>query len=136
MYWKLQFPFHARNFAIDGKMKYIHITCVIAIILLSSVPVISIILVDWRQRQNGENVMGTLGFGITRFQPITCTAMNRNSLYYSLVLPINLMVPVGVTLLILILWIIHKVHVNNCIYLHTHTLEPSPTELQDEQGNG
>jgi len=56
----------------------------------------------------------TRGFGLTRFPPILCTSLQRDSTFYSLVLPINLLIAIGVPLLIIIFWIIHKVH--------THTL--------------
>lgn len=109
IFWKLQFPFHARNLEIEKKIKYVHMASMILVFLLSGVPIAIIMLVDWRERVAGSNVMGTLGFGKTRFFPIVCTAMSQNSVYYSIVLPINIIVPVGATLLIIIIWHIHKV---------------------------
>ena len=109
IYWKLRFPFQARNLEIENKIKYIHFACGVFTTLASFIPFVAISLVDWRQRVGGESLRGTLGFGITRFPPIVCTGVNRYAVYYSLVFPINLLVPVGVTLLILVLWLIHKV---------------------------
>lgn len=97
-------------------MKYVHLVSAVVVSLLSFIPLIVIIIVDWQQRAAGANVMGTLGFGKTRFHPLVCTAIHRKSVYYSLVLPINLLVPVGVTLLILSIWLIHKVPTTQAIY--------------------
>ncbi len=116
IYWKLQFPFHARNWELDGKMKYVHLVSAVLVSLFSCVPLIVIMIVDWQRRIAGGNIMGTLGFGKTRFHPIVCTAIHQGSVYYSLILPINLLVPIGVTLLILSIWLIHKVHHCYSIY--------------------
>lgn len=109
IYWKFQFPFHARNWELDGKMKYVHLVSMILIILLSFIPLMVIMIVDWQRKTAGQIIMGTLGFGKTRFHPLVCTATHRGTVYYSLILPINLLVIVGVTLLILSIWLVHKV---------------------------
>ena len=115
--WKLQFPFHARSFENSGKMKYVHIVSVIVGLLLPLVsPITSMVdfAVDLSssevlQSQNISFVSGGLGYGLIRFPSILCSAIDRYALYYSNVLPINLMVIVGITELILVFRIIHKV---------------------------
>ena len=55
------------------------------------------------------------GFGLTRFPPILCTGLQKNATFYSLVLPINILMAIGIPLLVIIFWIIHKV----CTYMTT-----------------
>lgn len=118
--WKLQFPFHARSFENSGKMKYVHISSVIAGLLLPLIsPIISMadFAVDLSsnevlQSQNISFVSGGLGYGLIRFPSILCSAIDRYALYYSNILPINLMVIVGITELILVFRIIHKVRLS------------------------
>ena len=110
MFWKLRFPFHARDFEIDNRMKFVHIACVVLCLVLSFLPIIVITLDDVVKRAKGIPTIGTAGFSLVRFPPIFCSAVNRSAVYYSLILPINLIVPVGVTLLILVVWLLYKVH--------------------------
>lgn len=110
MFWKLRFPFHARDFEIENRMKFVHIACAVPCLVLSFLPIVVITLDDVVQRAKGVDTVGTVGFSLVRFPPIICSAMNRNAIYYSLILPINLIVPVGVTLLILVVWLLYKVH--------------------------
>ena len=55
------------------------------------------------------------GFGMTRFPPILCTGLQTDSTFYSLVLPINILMIIGIPLLIIIFWTIHKVM---AVYTH------------------
>ena len=52
----------------------------------------------------------TRGFGLTSFPPILCTSLQRDPTFYSLVLPIKILHAIGIPLLIIVFWIIHKVH--------------------------
>ena len=101
LFWKIRFPFHARSFETAHRLKYIHITMVIVGLVLPTLPVIVAFT---------AGNPSTRGFGLTRFPPILCTSLQRDSTFYSLVLPINLLIAIGVPLLIIIFWIIHKVH--------------------------
>jgi len=107
LFWKIRFPFHARSFETAHRLKYIHITMVIVGLVLPTLPIIVAFTA-------GNS--STRGFGLTRFPPILCTSLQRDSTFYSLVLPINLLIAIGVPLLIIIFWIIHKVHT------HTHLI--------------
>lgn len=106
MFWMMQFPFHARQVKKDHHLKHIHITCVIVGLLVPLIPIIVTIAQD---ATSGNNDIGTIGFGLTRFPPILCNGINRNAVYYSFVLPSNLILIGGMTLLPAIFWIIHKV---------------------------
>lgn len=56
-----------------------------------------------------EFASGGLGYASFRFPPLLCTATNGNILFYTLSLPLNIIVIIGVMELILIFWRIHKV---------------------------
>ena len=49
------------------------------------------------------------GFGLIRFPPILCAGLQRDSTFYSLVLPIDILSAIGIPLLIILFWTIHKV---------------------------
>ena len=98
LFWGIRFPFHAKSFETAHRTKYIHITMVIVGLVLPALPVIVTFT-------TGD----PSGFGLTRFPPILCTGMHRNATFYSLVLPINILMATGIPLLIIIFWIIHKV---------------------------
>ena len=53
------------------------------------------------------------GFGLTSFPPTNCDSLQMDPIFYSLVLPINLILVTGIPMLIIMFWIIHKV--NQCI---------------------
>ena len=117
IFWKLQFPFHARSFENSGKLKYIHIACILTGLF---VPLVSLVasMADFAvelnsnvelQSRNVSFISGGLGYGLIRSPPILCSATDRNTLYYSNVFPINIMVMVGMTELILVFRIVHKV---------------------------
>ena len=97
-FWKIKFPFHARSFEASHRTKYVHITMVAVGLVLPALPVIVTFT-------TGD----PSGFGLTRFPPILCTGLQRDSTFYSLVLPVNILVAIGIPLLIIIFWIIHKV---------------------------
>lgn len=108
--WKIRFPFHARRYESAHRVRYVHIICVALGVLLPLISVV-VIIVDSAVDSSGTNATqyGTLGFGLTRFPPILCTGIDRDATYYSLVLPLNLILIVGMTELTVVFWIIHKV---------------------------
>jgi len=101
LFWKIRFPFHARSFTTAGRIKYIHIAMVIVGLVLPTLPVIVTFT---------AGNPSTRGFGQTRYPPILCTSLQRDPTFYSLVLPINIFLAIGIPLLIIIFWIIHKVY--------------------------
>ena len=91
LFWKVKFPFHAKAF---NNVKFVHIMVVVAALLLPVAPVISAFV--------------TGGFTIGHFPPLLCVAKNGNAVYFTLILPISLIVAIGTTLLIIILATILK----------------------------
>ena len=94
-FWKVQFPFHSRYWDDIGRIKYVHAACVLLALLLPVIPPIAISL-------NG-------GFIMPRFPPIVCVGRKADATFYSFILPITIMLAVGTTLLLMILWRVRRV---------------------------
>ena len=117
LFWKIRYPFHARSFQMSHKIKYIHIACVIAGLLLPLLPIVASMAEfseDLKtnaqlQQMNITFLSGGLGYWQVRFPPILCSGRDSDTVYYSSILPINIIVIVGLTELSLLFWTIHKV---------------------------
>lgn len=117
LFWKIRYPFHARSFEMARKIKYIHISCIIAGLLIPLLPIITSMAdfaVDLRtnvplQNMNITFLSGGLGYRQVRFPPVLCAGRNSDAVYYTSLLPINLIVIAGLTELIILFWTIHKV---------------------------
>lgn len=96
-FWKVTFPFHARSYERANRMKYVHIVMISIALTVPVIPVIATVV-------DG-------GYGLTRFPPIFCTGTSPTATFYSLILPITLSTQCGVTMLIIIFWVIHKVRI-------------------------
>ena len=112
IFWGLKFPFHARTFRTTHRTKYPHITCVVVCMILPVIPVVATMVKYSHGKSFREAVEGGLGFGIVRFPPILCTGRDSDTMFYILILPVVLLLMVGMTILIVIFWIIHKVSGN------------------------
>ena len=119
--WNIQFPFHARSFKTAHRVKYIHIGCVVAGLIIPLVPIITSMVTfavelesdEIRKSRNITFASGGMGYGLIRFPPILCTGRNKNAVFYALVLPINLILMYGITVLIFLFYSIHKVSLYN-----------------------
>ena len=113
LFWKIRFPHHSRSFQNTNKMACLHIGCGLAGLLIPLVPVIALMSgYAVRIKSSGESfISGGLGFTNVRFPPQPCNGNNKAIVFYSIILPTNLLLAIGITLTILILWIIHKVSV-------------------------
>ena len=115
--WKIRFPFHARSFERAHGVKYIHIGCVVAGLILPLVPVITSMVTfavelesdEIRKSRNITFVSGGMGYGSTRFPPILCYGTNDKAVYYALILPINLILIYDIAVLVFVFYTIHKV---------------------------
>ena len=104
IFWKVGFPFHARTLQTGHWNKYLHITGVLIALVLPIIPVI---------------VSATIGgFGMIRFPPILCTGKNADATFYSLIVPIIILLQSGITLLLIMIWIIHRVSI--MLILHAY----------------
>ena len=107
LFWVLQFPFHWRSF---DKVKYVHLICVVMGILVPFIPIIATMSQFAHGKSAAEAAKGGLGFGVTRFPSLLCSGRDEKTTFYALsVLPIILIIMVGMTILILVFRIIHKV---------------------------
>ena len=95
IFWGVQFPLHSKSFRMAHSTKYIHLTCVVFALVLPIVPVLA------------NEFKG--GYIIYRFPPILCVGTDADATFYSLVLPLDIILGVGSNLLIIIFWKIHKV---------------------------
>ena len=100
LFWGIRFPFHFKSFKATHRLKYVHITMVIVGLVLPTLPVIL-------PFTTGDPNMR--GFGLTVFPPTNCDSLQVALTFFSLPLPINLLLVTGIPLLIIVLWIIHKV---------------------------
>ena len=91
------------------RVKYVHIVCVAVCILFPTISVIPTMSEFAHGKSSSDAVKGGLGFAITRFPPLLCTGTDRDATFYPLILPILIILMVGMTVLIVIFWIIHKV---------------------------
>ena len=122
--WKVKFPFHARSFQKSGKVKYIHITCVWIGILIPLIPVIANMVGFAHEVQSNPDLQernvtfasGGLGFVIIRFPPVLCYGYNGSLTFYASVLPIIIVLFIGLTELVFLLALIHKVSFNRSYY--------------------
>ncbi len=95
LFWKIRFPFHARRFESARRFKYIHIACVALGLLVPWIPIIA--------------VFAKGGFTMTTFPQLLCTGREADPTFYALVLPVIILLQIGVTLLIILFWTVHKV---------------------------
>ena len=96
LFWKMKFPLHAIAAESARQIKYVHLTMVVLGLILPLVPVIA--------------TLTTSGFGINRFPPILCFGANLNATFYTTIFPIMLFLQVGITLLVVSFWTVHKVY--------------------------
>ena len=122
LFLEVKFPYHARNFKISSRKKYIHLTCFIAGILLPVVPIV-IIMADTAvdlQKQNEKSashqrnnlfLLEGLGFGHLTIPALFCASTNSNATFYSLLIMTDVIVACGCTMLIIVFWSIHKIYI-------------------------
>ena len=111
LFWKLRFPFHSRRLEYTGRMKYLHLTAVIIGLFVPVIPIVIVMVnhVMEDSKSNNSSPPGKLGFGLVNFPPILCFGTDSKVIYYSYILPINVILIGGIALLVVAFWIIHKV---------------------------
>ena len=99
IFWKIYFPMSTISLENIRKTKYIHGICLIAALLL---PLISPIASHMKD-----------GFVIGDFPPYFCVGRNKAVTYYTLLFPLNILLGVGTSLLVLMFWKLHTVYIKN-----------------------
>ena len=92
LFWKIKFPFHAKQFQ---NKKSIHVLVVLLAVVLPTIPII----VSFR----------TGGFVISNHPPLVCVSRSSDAAYYTLALPISIIIATGTSLLFLVLVTVIKV---------------------------
>ena len=127
LFWKVVFPFHSRSYDVSGRMKHVHIAGVtVGLILpLSTIGTsMAKFAVNVQKSTSNETssmelfLSGGLGYTNARFPPILCSGSDRYAVFYSTVLPLDLALATGGTMLLIIFLQVHKVR----FYLHTFKL--------------
>ena len=120
IFWKVVFPFHARSFLISSKKKVVHTICLTIGILLPILPIIISITkfgVDLQDEYENStasfrnNLFLSRGMGYISAisPPLLCTGSDLEVIFYTIVLPIEVILAVGCTMMIIILWTLHRV---------------------------
>ena len=112
IFWNVRFPDQYMLLNRRHQVKYIHLVSVLVAIVVPVIPV--------------AVIYGTGGFVNGRFPPLLCLPSNANAAFYSLVLPVSVLIASGVTLLLAVFWTLHKVSV---FYMHAYTAKYAPPNL-------
>lgn len=116
--WKVLFPFHSRSFENSRRYKHLQYAYVMAALFIPLIPIITLMskfAVDVNHKaKNGTSslelfISGGMGYLSLRSPPLLCIGVDRDAMFYSFALPLNLILAVGCTLILIILWSIHKV---------------------------
>lgn len=114
LFWKIWFPLNARMRKTKGKIKYIHIACALIGIFVPFIPIIAL-MSSFAERVNSDTSLdldfldGGLGFVTVRFPPLPCNGNNKVIIFYMNILPTDILLALGITFVILIYWLVHKV---------------------------
>ena len=114
LFWKFWFPFDARERKYNDQIKYIHLASGVTGLLVPLIPVIAHISghaakFNSNPSNNVSFVSSGMGFRSVRFPPIPCHGGSDDIIFYSNILPADIMLGIGITLITLIFWLVHKV---------------------------
>ncbi len=109
MFLTIVFPYRTRALRISKKLTYIHVACILVGLILPVVPVIAVMSHNAVEAKSGAMLQGRLGFGFAYFPPYLCLGIDGDVTFYSLILPNIILIQIGVTMLILTIWYVHKV---------------------------
>ena len=99
----VKFPYKFRTLKKSTKLKYIHIGCVIAVLVI---PLIcALIPIVHAANSNSAN----LGYTMVSTISLLCLPKNSKIVFYTATLPSLLLVECGIALLLMTIWLIHKV---------------------------
>lgn len=110
----MKYPF---SFQTANKIRCIHVACIIAGLVIPLAPVITPMAHfamhlksdSLLARKNVTFVSGGMGFITPAFPPVLCSGGDKDSVFYSLALPLNIILILGINCLILLCWSIHRV---------------------------
>lgn len=105
VFWAVKWPLHSKRFITSRKLKYLHITLILAGLLL---PALTVLIVGLKG-----------GFTITTSPPILCTGVDVHSNFWAMIFPMSIMLGVGTSILICTLRIVIKVKITTCLVTTT-----------------
>ena len=115
LFFKIVFPFHVPS---SRKLKFIYITFVIVGIVIPLFPIL-VSMADFAINLQGHSENSTSnqsfyseGFGFiqARFPPLLCFGANENAVFYTLVIPLYIIIGLGCTMYLIMIWRIHKLN--------------------------
>ena len=98
LFWKIYFPLNTVSSKNIHRTNYIHVTCLIAALLLSLISPLA------------SHLKG--GFIMIDFPSFFCGGKETDVTFYVHLLPITILLGVGTSLLVLILWKLHMVYIS------------------------
>ena len=98
LFWKIYFPMNTVSLQNIRRTEYIHVTCLIAALLLSVISPMA------------NHLKG--GFVIIDFPPFFCDGRDTDVTFYGHLFPITIILGVGTSLLVLIFWRLHMVNIS------------------------
>ena len=104
IFWNVRFPDYYLLLTRRHQLKYIHLMTILIAIFVPCIPV--------------AVAFGTGGFINARFPPLLCLSRSANAAFFSLVLPVSILIASGVSLLLAVFWTLHKVCESNPLYVH------------------
>ena len=111
---QIVFPLHAISLNKSRNKKFLHGIFVTIGLTLPAVPILTSLVhsaVKFHETPSNLTTFASsgLGYGFTRFPPILCYERDREVLFYSFTLPIDIMVALGCSMLLTIVWFLHRV---------------------------
>ena len=97
----VKFPYKFRSLKKSTKPKYIHISCVIAVLVIPLICELIAVLHAAGSNNSVKLVISTIS--------LFCTPKNSKIVFYTSALPSLLLVECGIALFIMTIWLIHKV---------------------------
>ena len=94
-FWAVMWPMKYRSFTMLNRMKYIQATVLPVCLVL---PILSVVGIQLSE-----------GYGLNIFTYYLCGGKNPNDVFYAVVMPLDVMLVIGTSLLIIIAWNIMNV---------------------------
>ena len=114
LFWKIWFPINARLWEKKKRIKYIHLGCICIGVFVPFIPLITL-MSSFARRVSSDSslsfVAGGLGFASVRFPPLPCNGNDKQIIFYTHILPTDILLATGITFIILIFWLVHKVKI-------------------------
>ena len=92
-FYKVMFPFRARSY--EKYDNYVQVVLILVGVVLPIIPGVLPLAFD--------------GYILTRFPPLLCSPRKGALSYYALLLPISIIMAIGITFLIIILYVLKQV---------------------------